>query len=146
MRQSYISSILHQLLDTQFPEKQQMQQKKSQHSELRIVFSRMCLQPPQLHEYARDNTLHPRVSIVHPCRRVSDGGAKHFKLKRSDASTYHLFTNMIPKNNRETPWPNCCAHQQLCATVLQDVCPDTIVDFLRDEARLTTQSTMPPLN
>lgn len=151
MRQSYISSILHQLLDIQFLEKKNRCNRENRSTaNCESCFPECTWSHHKIHEYAWDNTLHPLLSILHPCRRVSAGDAKHLKLKRSNANTHYLSTNMNPKTNQETPWPNCCAHQQLCAKVLQDVCPDTIFDSLR-EARLTSQgvpakSTMPPLN
>lgn len=75
MRQSYISSILHQLLDIQFLEKKkQMQQRKSQHSKLQIVFSRMYLKPPQnprirLGQHLAPPTKHTAPLSTCKCRR-----------------------------------------------------------------------------
>lgn len=149
-------AVLHQLHSSPTPghpifgEKNRCNRENRSTANCESCFPECTWSHHKIHEYAWDNTLHPLLSILHPCRRVSAGDAKHLKLKRSNANTHYLSTNMNPKTNQETPWPNCCAHQQLCAKVLQDVCPDTIFDSLR-EARLTSQgvpakSTMPPLN
>lgn len=73
-------AVLHQLHSSPTPghpifgEKKQMQQRKSQHSELRIVFSRMYLKPPQnprirLGQHLAPPTKHTAPLSTCKCRR-----------------------------------------------------------------------------
>ena len=87
-------AVLHQLHSSPTPghpifgEKKQMQQRKSQHSELRIVFSRMYLKPPQnprirLGQHLAPPTKHTAPLSTCKCRRCKALKAQKKQRKHS---------------------------------------------------------------